>query len=237
MPQLLGFVLLALLPGLAWLIYFYRQDRFDPEPPWLVALTFIAGALAVAPAIALETPLELFLKQLLPPHSDFFDSLNFLLNVALVEEGLKFGIVYGFIYHQIEFDEPIDGIVYASAVALGFASAENLLYMWQMGWDIILLRGLLTNLAHVLFACMWGKALGQARLQPQAAWYLIPLGLLLAMMTHAIYNYLLLLNIRGGILVLVVLMAWMWRSTQRWIVWSAQQSGAGSLPLGRLPDA
>lgn len=111
-PLLLVFVLLAFAPGLLWLVYFYRKDRFDPEPLPLVLGVFAAGAAAVAPAIALEAPLEIFWRHLLPDNQLFY-AINFLLNVALVEEGLKFGLVYGFLYPLRSFDEPVDGLIYA----------------------------------------------------------------------------------------------------------------------------
>lgn len=236
---LMLFILIAFTPGLLWLVYFYRKDRFDPEPVPLVLGAFAAGAVAVAPAIALETPLEILWRHLLPD-GQLFQGVNFLLNVALVEECLKFGIVYGFLYPHRSFDEPVDGLIYASAVALGFASAENLIYMFQMGWDIILLRGLLTTLAHVLFACFWGMALGRARFEARygerSQHGLILRGLLLAIAAHALYNYLLMLNLQGGLLVLVLLLSWMWYSTHRWIAWALEQSPFAPMPLGRLPE-
>ncbi|HEY9843479.1 MAG TPA: PrsW family glutamic-type intramembrane protease [Candidatus Obscuribacterales bacterium] len=242
MLGVLGFILLAFAPGALWLLYFYRKDRYDPEPLPLVLGTFLAGAVAVAPAIALEAPLEILWRHLITDNQLFY-GVNFLFNVALVEEGLKFGLVYGFLYPLRDFDEPVDGLIYASAVALGFASAENLLYMFQMGWDIILLRGFLTTLAHVLFACMWGMALGKARFLPHGHRAVILRGLLLAVVAHALYDWLLMLNFQGGLLALVMLLAWMWQSTHRWIAWALSQSAhtaahtADLAPggLGRMP--
>ena len=44
--------LAAFLPGTAWLVYFYRCDRYEPEPVKLVVRTFIVGMLV---ALALAT--------------------------------------------------------------------------------------------------------------------------------------------------------------------------------------
>lgn len=248
MFRLLGFILIALAPGVLWLSYFYRKDRHDPEPIPLVVATFLGGALAVAPAIALEAPCEIFWSLLIQPKT-LFNAVNFFFNVALVEEGLKFALVFFFLYPRRDFDEPVDGVIYASAAALGFASAENVIYMFKMGWDIILLRGFLTTLAHVLFACMWGIALGKARFIDTGKKRVILQGLLLAILAHAAYDWLLTINLVGGLLALALLMGWMWESTHRWIVWSlehspfappvvrptgyAPQSGQ---PLGQLPE-
>lgn len=223
MLRLAAFVLIALIPGLLWLWYFYRKDRHDPEPLHLVAAAFAGGACVIAPAIALEAPLEFFWQHIVPDRQ-LFTLLNFFANVALVEEGLKFLVVYLYLFPHRDFDEPVDGVIYASATALGFATVENLLYMLRMGWDIILLRGLLTTLAHVLFACIWGLALGKARFRQQGRSGLILQGLLLAILAHGAYDLLLALNLTGGLLALALLMLWMWYGIHRGISWSLLNS-------------
>ena len=51
------------------------------------------------------------------------------------EELAKFLAVRLFVYRNKEFNEPLDGIIYAAAAALGFASLENVLYVidWHTG--------------------------------------------------------------------------------------------------------
>ena len=51
--------------------------------------------------------------------------VSYTLVVGLVEEGAKILAVGGFARRRKEFDEPVYGIVYASAAAIGFASVEN----------------------------------------------------------------------------------------------------------------
>jgi len=52
---------LGIAPALLWLLYFYRRDRFEPEPKRLVMKTFAYGALATVPAAILESlsPIDL----------------------------------------------------------------------------------------------------------------------------------------------------------------------------------
>ena len=48
---------------------------------------------------------------------------------AAVEEACKIIVVYWIVWRCPEFDERMDGIVYASRAGLGFALVENILYL------------------------------------------------------------------------------------------------------------
>ena len=138
---------LALAPALFWLWVFIRRDR-NPEPAWLLVRTFLWGAAMVIPAGLLEAGIE----------SALGTTVMFLL-VGLIEETAKLIAASNVLKHH-EFDEPIDGLVYATAATLGFATLENALYMLEGGAGLILLRGPISTLGHILFAGAWGYALG-----------------------------------------------------------------------------
>lgn len=223
--KLLFFGVLALIPGLLWLRYFYRKDPRAPEPLQWVALTFAIGALSVLPASWLESLLQNFWAQLAPSPYWFFLLLNFFLNVGPVEECFKFGVVFYLIYQRARFDEPMDGMIYASAAAIGFATAENVIYMFTFGWQVLIFRGFLTTLAHIVFASLWGMALGQAPYEPpEQAKYLVTRGLLIAIFIHALYDFLLMANLPGSLLFLLILMTWLWWQIQRWLTWASSVS-------------
>jgi len=169
----LGWVLLpiaAFLPGLLWLWYFYSKDIYRPEPKGLIALTFFLGAVASAPAGLLElvfvwlVPLEM--PDLLDEPANISVSSGivlFFFVVGPIEEGAKLLAVRLGPYRSSHFDEPLDGIIYASAVALGFASLETLAFAMAVGWEVILLRAVFSFPAHLLFSAVWGNALGWAK--------------------------------------------------------------------------
>jgi protease PrsW len=182
-------VILAIAPAFFWLWWFYRKDRYDPEPRGLVLKIFFLGMLPVFPAAFLE----LLLLQVVPGAvGETFRAavIGNLLVIAPVEEYGKYLVVKRWAFRHPAFNEPLDGIVYAAAAALGFAALENFFYLLGEGAWLILLRGPLSTLGHVLFSAFWGYALGMAWAQtdPLAARRLITNGLIYAILGHAAYN-------------------------------------------------
>ena len=60
----------------------------------------------------------------------------------------------------------MDGIVYATAASLGFATIENILYVLDGGLAVGIVRAIASVPGHVVFACIWGFALGTAKFRP-----------------------------------------------------------------------
>ena len=110
---------------------------------------------------------------------------------GVVEESGKFLVVRIGAYKSKRFDQPEDGLVYASAAALGFAALENVVYVLSFGLSIILARGLFSNLAHVLFSSMWGYPLALTKLGIIKHKYLTWGGLGLAIVAHGLFDFLL----------------------------------------------
>jgi RsiW-degrading membrane proteinase PrsW (M82 family) len=204
------------IPGLAWLWAFYRTDRYQPEPPRLVALTFLLGALSTLPAVGAEVlaarayPFLGHVEKAMLGTGTAIPLLPIAIGcfvvIGPIEELAKFLVVRLWIYRRPEFDEPIDGIVYASAAALGFASFENALYVLDfrhhdVRWALLFSRAFLAVPGHVLFSSMWGYALGRARFKP----YPVALMVVAASVLHASYDFLALLPVtRPLVLILVV---------------------------------
>ena len=211
MDPVFGLLLVALAPGAFWLWYFVRQDRFEPEPPGLILLVFLGGVLAVFPAGILEDVFGVLLGE---------DAIAVLI-APVVEEVAKCAVVLLTAYRTAEFDEPMDGIVYAVAAAMGFATLENVLYVFSSLEEGItpalgtgLARAFLSVPGHALFALPWGYSLGIARFRPRAALHAILLpGLFTAIAFHTLYNFLLsdAIGVALLILVLVPLMWWIGR--------------------------
>jgi RsiW-degrading membrane proteinase PrsW (M82 family) len=169
----LGFAEIALpmLMSLAWLAFVRRFDRARPEPLWLVLLTFALGGAAVVPASFVEWRLADASPYTNPQLMTFGGQLSalpvaivvFALTVGLVEEGAKFLAAWAVARQRREFDEPVDGIVYAAAAALGFAALESVRYFaaGRVAGTVVVTRAFMSAPAHFLFSALWGYALGK----------------------------------------------------------------------------
>ncbi|MBI4852323.1 MAG: PrsW family intramembrane metalloprotease [Acidobacteria bacterium] len=188
-------ILLSLLPCLFWLAFFYVQDWHDREPISLVFVTFLLGIFATIPALIFNTVGIVFVAFFLGQNSFLSNFVQFFGIVGPVEESAKLLAVLVFAYKQPEFDEPIDGVIYAAAAALGFAAAENVLYVSQFqNLEILKIRGPISNAGHALFSAFWGLALSQAKAASNVRGKrtnIIIYGLLLAAITHGLFDFIL----------------------------------------------
>lgn len=197
--------LLAIAPAIFWLWFFYNKDRYEPEPlSWILLVYFLGIAITIPVAFV-----EGMLGDILP------EFLIVVLVAPVVEETGKYLVVRRTVYESGEFDEPVDGIVYAAAAGLGFATLENIMYVFSafdtslgLALQTGLVRGVISVPGHVLFAAMWGYALGMARFAPEGKQVgIIAGGLLLAMAAHSLFNLLLSNAVGSAILLLVVIPA------------------------------
>ena len=175
--QFLLIPVLGLAPGLLWLWLIYRGNKNRPEPKGLVIRTFIFGAIATIPVSIIETVLVLpylfaHLQDLQSYAISGFNNMSVAQTAYMsfivagsTEELCKFLVVRATIYKSPYYDEPIDGLVYSSAAALGFASLENVGYLLSYGWQTALIRAPITTLAHVTFSALWGYPLARKKLK------------------------------------------------------------------------
>lgn len=188
---------LSLAFGIFWLWWYYRQDIFDKEPKRFVILIFVLSM----PLSVLSGLLEYTLDQGSGTYSEqsgfFVAALFYLGVVAVIEELAKFFVVFTVAYPNQAFNEPMDGIVYAAAAAVGFASFENVFYVLNKGPLVLLLRGPFSTLGHVLFSALWGAALGLSLTEPSRSkrFRMISTGLFLSILAHGSYNILISLSL------------------------------------------
>lgn len=181
---------LALAPGVFWAWYFYRRDRYNPEPRALIVKIFLLGALVTFPVAFVEGLFGLFIASAL---------IMGAVIAPIVEECGKFWVVRRFAYPHPEFNEPMDGIVYAAVAALGLATLENVLYVFTayltspaLALGTIAVRAIFSVPGHALFAAVWGYALGRAKFTAaEERQGLVLQGLILGMALHGIFNFLL----------------------------------------------
>jgi RsiW-degrading membrane proteinase PrsW (M82 family) len=185
--NIITIILLAFAPCVFWLWLIYRGDRYRPEPKSLIIRIFFLGFLVAVPASFIEA--FLYPNALQGPTSLSSAAYLAFVVAGITEESAKFLVVRGFVYNSRFFEEPADGLEYPAAAALGFASLENVAYLIAFGWQVILIRGLFSNLAHVLFSSLWGYPLALSKLGIIGKGY-VWLGLIAAIAAHGLFDFL-----------------------------------------------
>lgn len=184
----LGYAFLGgLLPAFIWLYFLLKEDASHPEPRPLIALTFVAGMVAVPLTLPMEHYAKLYLDGDLPVITAW----------ALIEEVLKYAMAAVFILWRRAVDEAPDYVIYMITVALGFAAAENVLFLitplsdgdFATGFFTGNVRFLGSTLLHVVASAAIGFALAfSTRYRPQWRIAAAALGLILAIVLHASFN-------------------------------------------------
>ncbi|MGV3487659.1 MAG: glutamic-type intramembrane protease PrsW [Tuberibacillus sp.] len=177
---MIGVISAAIAPGLALLLYIYLRDKYETEPIGVVIKSFIIGALLVLPVMVIQFAFQaenVFQYPLVQ---------SFILN-GLLEEFFKWFVVIYTAYHHVAFTERYDGIVYTTAVSLGFATAENLFYIYAYGIHIALWRALLPVSSHGLFGIIMGYYIGYAKFAAKKKSWLA-FALIVTALLHGIYD-------------------------------------------------
>jgi RsiW-degrading membrane proteinase PrsW (M82 family) len=195
-PTLTGWTLvlaglaLALVPALIWLVFFYQQDRLEPEPKGYVISVFVLGAL-LAQAVGIPLLEQVFDVGRWLPISPWVNLLGSILVVGFTHEFLKYAAVRYSIYPSAEFDERADGIIYGTAAGLGYATMLNINYVIASGGvnlQVGVIRIVVTTLAQASFAGLSGYFLGRAKFEDEPVWWL-PSGVALAAVLNGLFTY------------------------------------------------
>ena len=178
----------GVLPALAWLWFWRREDSVHPEPRRLIALAFFAGMVTVVIVI----PVQKFIAPYLASTAILYTAWS------AIEEVMKYLAARFTVLNRREDDEPIDPVIYMVAVALGFAALENaLFFLSPLSGDTFLqtfltgnLRFIGATLLHVLASAVIGVAIGLAFYKPKATRRLYALwGVILATLLHSAFNF------------------------------------------------
>ena len=193
---LLG-LLTATIPVPIYVALVLWVDRYEAEPLWMLATAFCWGAL-FAPffAFLFNTASEAIIAVLTNPKAG--EAFAAVISAPIVEEtGKAFILFIFFFWKKDEFDGVIDGIVYASLSALGFAMTENILYYGRAAGGgtetltfTLVLRGFFAPFSHPLFTSLTGIGLGLARQSNNLGVKILTpiVGLMMAIFMHSIWN-------------------------------------------------
>ncbi|HYG19940.1 MAG TPA: PrsW family glutamic-type intramembrane protease [Ohtaekwangia sp.] len=178
---------LALAPGAAIGIYIYLKDKHEREPLSLLLISFFYGVLSTLVTLTISWPLSLLI---LTGENDIVDQFfEAFFKVALVEEFSKFVFVRFILFNNKNFNEPFDGIVYAVMVSMGFATLENVLYVFNYGFTTGILRMFTAVPAHATFGVLMGFFLGKAKFSYTRKFSFTLIALAIATVFHGSYDY------------------------------------------------
>ena len=194
---------LAYLPVALYLFVPYVVDRYDPEPWWALAGVFLWGALFATGVSAIINTEGMVLVGSVLGDSKAGEFYSLAISAPVFEELFKGLAVFGMlVFLRREFDGVVDGIIYGTFVAIGFAATENIIYYHRADiaetinqrhgalGQIFILRGVLTPWLHPLFTSMTGIGFGLARVSNEE-WKKVVYpasGYFVAVLLHAWWN-------------------------------------------------
>lgn len=185
------------------------MDKYEREPIGAILFCFFLGMLATIPAIMLQN-----WSGALSTFKSPTAAITFLSSfgvVAASEEIAKCAVLLLGIFPRKSFNEPVDGIVYAVLVSMGFATVENLIYANNFGLNTTVVRAFTAVPAHFVFGIVQGYYVGLAKFNPDRRGELILTGLGLAIVLHGAYDFLILqelsewLSVMGSVSIYICL--------------------------------
>jgi len=177
--------ILTLIPAIALCVFVYYKDKVEKEPVWLLSVLLGAGALVYYPAYLLEGLAMGIIDNAFASHISFsaegaasYSSgaimvshklLLAFIGISLIEELIKWAVVYLITFRNKNFDCMFDGIVYYVFVSLGFVIAESVRYAVSGGTFSAMMRSAASLPAHMLFAIVAGFVYTVAKTYATAA--------------------------------------------------------------------
>ncbi|MCP3025836.1 glutamic-type intramembrane protease PrsW [Halobacillus sp. A5] len=191
----------AVAPAVALMTFIYLSKRIELEPLPLIIRMFILGAILVFPLMFIQYAFEsegLF-------QSPFMKSV-FL--AGLLEEFFKWFFLLFVAYRHSDFDHHYDGIIYGVSISLGFATLENILYLFANGIEIALLRALFPVSSHALFGLLMGYYMGKAKFSPTTRRWSLALAFIIPFVLHSLYDYFVVTSIWLYLIIPFMIILW-----------------------------
>ncbi len=217
----MNLLILSLAPVFIIAGYIYFRDKYEREPIGLLLLSLFFGALTVIPV--------LFLEGFLSGFSGLFSGLgkaawNAFVVAAFSEELFKYIALYLLIWKRKEFNDKLDGIVYAVFISLGFAAVENVLYVMGNGFSTGITRAITAVPAHAIFGITMGFYFGMAKFYEKKRYQLKQKALLYPIILHGIYDFILFTGIEWLTLVFLGFLVFLYISGLKRIKQLSDQS-------------
>lgn len=184
---------LAILPSVLLAKRVLAYDRIEKEPPRLLARLFGLGMLCCIPAAIIEGVGDALISSLTSSER-LVSMLTYLALVPLAEEGMKY-LALRTVRTNSEFNYTFDAIVYGVMVGLGFATLENVLYVFEFqSISTAVMRGILSVPLHCTCGVFMGYYFGvmrgqEVRGEASEARKARNMALLIPWFIHGIYDF------------------------------------------------
>lgn len=183
-------ILSAIVPAIVLLVYILIRDRKQPEPFSQIAKGFWYGCLSVGMVLIFGGVLQ-WLGLFVSDTSSVGNAITHaFFSAAFPEEAAKMYMLWLLLRKNPFFDEHVDGIVYAVCIGMGFASIENIFYLfsnidsWQ---DVAIGRAFLSIPEHFCLAVIMGYFFAIAHMYSNKRWY-YALAYFVPVLIHGIYD-------------------------------------------------
>jgi RsiW-degrading membrane proteinase PrsW (M82 family) len=198
----------GILPALFWLWFWGREDKLHPEPRGHLLIVFLGGMASVL----LVYPLQKLA----------FDAYGLTASTlfiwASIEELAKYVVVALLVLYTVDYDEPVDALIYLITAALGFAALENTLFILSPMLDGDFAKGLVTtnmrfigaSMLHVVCSAILGYTIARAFFANKVmkmTWRIF--GLSLAIGLHTVFNLFIIGDENGSKTFLAFSVVWM----------------------------
>ncbi len=187
-------VISAVIPGFLWLWVFTHGRSYRGAPLKILLITFLLGMLSTVPVILVYSLVVALDIVELDVEDLAFATLGtvavaMFFVVGPVEETSKFLAVRLGVYRTRHLREPLDGLIFGAAASLGFATAENISYALSFGAEIMIVRGPISTLGHVIFGSIWALSLNPQAPVAKRRFYGLT-ALVAAALLHGLFNVL-----------------------------------------------
>ncbi len=196
--MIIAAALLSFIPAILFSAMVFWLDQYEREPKLLLIGIFLWGAvISVTQTLLVSSLFQIGIDAIATP--ELADLAGASVVAPVVEELAKgLAVFVVFLAARHEFDTVLDGIVYASVVALGFAATENTLYLWSAAQEggvgemltLFVIRVVLGGWGHAVYTAWTGIGFALARLSHN--WLIKILapfaGVVVAMLIHSAFN-------------------------------------------------
>jgi RsiW-degrading membrane proteinase PrsW (M82 family) len=185
---------LAVAPAIAIIFYIIGKDKYNKEPFKNLFISFLLGVVSTIPAIIIQFFLRGIIEMYKTDNPLLYYAILAFCIIGFSEEGSKYLMLRMYAFNRKAFDEPLDGIIYGVMVSMGFATLENIIYIFEGGYGTAIVRMFLSVPAHACFGVIMGYYVGMAKFNKANSRFLKRIGLLYAILFHGAFDFFLLLQ-------------------------------------------